>query len=300
MERMPDCLWPLEAVLGEGPLWRAADEALWFVDIKSHRVHRCGASGDRRGTWTAPGQVSFLAPMAEGRFLAGLEQGLALFDPADGAFRLVRELEPPSYGNRTNDATVDRAGRLWFGTMHDAAEVASGALYSLHRGRLLRHDDGYVVTNGPAVSPDGRTLYHVDTLAGRVLAFELRADGTLGPRRVFAHLEAHGALPDGVVVDSIGRVWVGLWGGWGAQAYRPDGTPDEFIRLPCANVTKVCFGGPGLATMFFTTARIGFEPEALAAQPLAGGVFACAASAPGLPLPMADPLAAPGPAGAAP
>ena len=97
---------------------------------------------------------------------------------ARGGFRF----EPAELGNRLNDGYVDPAGRLWFGTMHDGETEASGALYCLEAGPSVRRwDRGYTVTNGPAMSPDGRTLYHVDTLGRVIWAFDAQDN--------LAHLE---------------------------------------------------------------------------------------------------------------
>ena len=301
-EPIAECIWPLETTLGEGPVWHEASASLWFVDIKGQRVHRYtpGPTGGKRASWEAPEQVTFLAPSADGRFIAGLKSGLHVFDPATGHFSLLQEVEPAHLDNRTNDAHVDAHGRVWFGTMHDGESAPSGALYCLDAGIVHRRDSGICITNGPASSPDGRTLYHADTLGRVVHAFDLAADGQLSGRREFVRIESDTAWPDGLCVDSIGRLWVGLWGGWGAQAFTPDGRPDAFVRLPCANVTKVVFGGPGLRTMYFTTARKGLTAEALAAQPLAGGLFAARSDVPGLAPVLAQPAQASGPANARP
>ena len=36
----PECCWKVDATLGEGPLWLPSEQALWFVDIKKHHLHR--------------------------------------------------------------------------------------------------------------------------------------------------------------------------------------------------------------------------------------------------------------------
>ena len=61
--------------------------------------------------------------------------------------------------NRLNDGFVAADGSLWFGSMDDSEKTVSGALYRFYGGAVERHDDGYHVTNGPAMSPDGRTLF---------------------------------------------------------------------------------------------------------------------------------------------
>ncbi|QMW24444.1 SMP-30/gluconolactonase/LRE family protein [Sandaracinobacteroides saxicola] len=273
------CVWPLGALLGEGPVWH--DGALWFVDIKSDRIHRFDpANGDRR-SWTTPPRPGFLAPRRSGGFIVGLKRGLHDFDPASGTFLLRQEVDADHPGNRLNDGFVDAAGRLWFGTMDDAGRAPTGSLWRYDARGLAMMDPGYRITNGPAMSPDGRTLYHVDTLGRTIYAFDVDAGGALSNRRLFATV-ARG-YPDGPAVDAEGTLWCALYGGWGIDRFAPDGRLIGHVALPCAAVTKAAFGGPDRRTLYVTTARQELSPAALAEQPLAGGLFALPVAVPGLP-----------------
>jgi xylono-1,5-lactonase len=269
----PRCVWPLEAELGEGPIWIEEDAAVWFVDIKRRRIHSYTTTTEETRSWEAPAQPGFLAPRAGGGFLCGLQTGLHAFDADTGGFTLVAEVEADRPGNRLNDGAVDGQGALWFGSMDDAEQAPTGCLYRYTSadGVKLR-DPGYVITNGPAMSPDGRTLYHVDTLERTIYAFD-HAGGELSRKRPFARVDRPGAYADGIVVDCEGHIWLALWGGWGLQRFAPDGELVQTLDLPCANVTKACFGGPDLKTLYVTTARKGLSPSELARQPLAGGLF---------------------------
>jgi sugar lactone lactonase YvrE len=195
---------------------------------------------------------------------------------------LAPEADRP--GNRLNDASVGPDGGLWFGSMHDAEEEDSGAFYRLDReGRAVRLIDGIRITNGPVLSPDGRIFYHTDTVAGTIHAADVAEDGSLSNRRVFARIDPADGHPDGTIIDSEGCLWIGLWGGWRARRYAPDGSIDTEVRLPASNITKVAFGGPDLRTAYATSARAGLDDAARAAQPLAGGLFAFRVDVPGLP-----------------
>lgn len=274
------CVWPLQCVLGEGPLWWGG--AVWFTDIKQKKVHRFDPVTGQGQSWNAPSEVGFLAPMANGHFIAGTKAGLQDFDPAGGTFTLLRAVEPGTPANRLNDGAVDPYGRLWFGSMDDTETMPSGSLYRLDRGSLTPMDSGYVITNGPAFSPDGRILYHTDTLARRIYAFDLARDGALANRRLFVEIEEGAGYPDGPVVDEEGCLWTGLFGGWGVRRYSAQGQLLEAVPFPAANVTKLAFGGADLKTVYATTARKGLDASALAAQPLAGGLFSFAAETRGL------------------
>jgi sugar lactone lactonase YvrE len=275
------CVWPLGAVLGEGPLWW--DGALWFTDIKQRKIHRFDPATGTQKTWPTPSETGFLAPRKDGHFIAGTKTGLMDFEPVSGGFTLVREVEPQRPTNRLNDGAVDPEGRLWFGSMDDGEQQATGQLYCFDRGRLTAMDSGYVITNGPAFSPHGRALYHTDTLARRIYAFDLDRDGALRNKRVFIEIEDRAGYPDGPTVDSEGCLWIGLFGGWGVRRYSPAGRLLQTVDFPVANVTKIAFGGAGLTTAYATTAAKGLDAASRKNQPLAGGLFRFKAPAPGLP-----------------
>ena len=280
----PRSVLNVQATLGEGPVWVAREQALWFVDIKQHKIHRfVPATGEHR-SYDAPCQVGWVLPCEDGKFIAGLQQGVAHFDPASGTFDVIATPESHIPTNRLNDATVDMQGRIWFGSMDDGEEAGSGHVYCFDKGEVRDSSLPPVcITNGPAVSPDGRTLYHTDTLGRVIHKVSVQDDGTLGTSSVFATIDEADGWPDGSVCDSEGHVWIGLWGGWRARRYAPTGEITAEVRLPAANITKIAFGGSDLCTAYATSARKGLDEEALAGQPLAGNIFAFEVDVPGLP-----------------
>lgn len=288
----PECLWSLQAELGEGPLWLDDTQQLYFVDIKGRRVHRCDAQGQQRQSWASPHAVGFLQPLCnreapiqpQPSFIAGLKDGLYRF--SEGDFSRVLQPEPQLPGNRPNDACTDAAGHLWFGTMDDSELQATGSLYRVDAdGQARVQDSGICITNGPCFSPGfdtaGRRFFHTDTLARLVHVFDVADDGSLHDKRVFARIEQ--GWPDGSTVDAAGHLWVALFGGYGIERYAPDGRLVQRVPLPCPNVTKLAFGGSDGCTAFVTTACKGMAAEARARHPLAGGLFAFRSDTPGLP-----------------
>jgi sugar lactone lactonase YvrE len=281
--RLPECVWPVNAELGEGPLWQAAENAVYFVDIKGRNIHRLTVTTGQTQTWKAPDQPGFVAPLAEHGFVCGLPGGLYRFDAGSGQFSKLKEVEAHLPGNRLNDGFVDASGHLWFGSMDDAEEQPSGTLYRVNdAGELVAQDDDYVITNGPAMSPDGRTLYHNDTMRRVVYAFDVSEDGSLSGKRIFAAISGDGH-PDGMAVDADGFVWVALFGGWRIERFSPDGKPVEQVPFPCANVTKLAFGGDDLQTVYASTAWKGLSAVERQQQPLAGGLFSFRSPVPGQP-----------------
>ena len=283
------------AELGEGPVWVEREAALWFVDIKSRRVHRWHPVSREHSFWAAPEQPGFLAPLRGGGFIVGLKTGLHRFDPQAGDFEHLTDVEPHRPDNRLNDGSVSPEGELWFGSMHDPEVERSGALYRLDAaGRPVVLDKGYIITNGPAFSPDGRVFYHTGTADRTVYAFDRPEPHALARKRVFVQIEDGAGYPDGTTVDQEGCVWIAMWGGWGVRRYSPEGKLLTTVRLPCANVTKIAFGGPNLRTAYVTTAWKGMTKEERAAQPLAGDLFSFEAQVPGLRLAEVGPAEAGG------
>ena len=282
----PKVVWELEAELGEGPVWVERDRALWFVDIKKKQINRYDPANEAKRSWQAPEQVGFILP-AERGFVAGLQSGLYHFDERSGELALIVEVEPDKPDNRLNDGVVDPSGRVWFGTMDNREREKSGAFYCFADGQLKPTGiDNIAITNGPAVSPDGRILYFVDTLKGTIEAADIGEDGSLSNRRPFVRIDPTEGHPDGPTIDSEGCVWISLYAGWEARRYSPSGELVEQVRFPVANITKIAFGGDDLRDVFATTARQLLSLAEIAKQPHIGDLFEFSVAVPGMPCPL--------------
>lgn len=266
-----ETLWPLGATLGEGALWNPADGCVWFVDIKNPTVHRWRWADGATTSWPMPARVGFAVPRAGGGFVLGLKGGLALWEPGSAPVSWL-PVDADRPGNRINDATTDTAGRLWFGSMDDSEDEPTGRLWRLDPAgpSVTAHDGPYVVTNGPAVAPDGRILYHTDSVGRQVWAFDLAADGTLSKRRPFVQFGEADGYPDGMATDAEGGLWICHWGGGRITRFRPDGSLDRAIAIPAPQVTKCAFAGPDLDQLVVTSAAIGLDRDA---HPAAGHLF---------------------------
>ncbi len=275
----PELVWDIQAELGEGPVWNAADRSVWFVDIKGRKLHRYGLADGAKQSWDAPDQIGFALPAEDGSFVCGVRGGLYRFEPDSGAFTLVAPVEADRPQNRLNDGFIAPDGALWFGSMDDGEAKPSGALYRYSGGVLERHDDGYVVTNGPALCPQGRTLYHNDTLTGRIYAFD-HQDGRLANKRLFATVTD--GYCDGPTVDADGVLHVGLFNGWGVARFHPSGRQLDTIRFPVMTVTKAAFGGDDMRTLYCTTAWLN-NSDRRVEQPTLGGLYSIRVDTPGLP-----------------
>jgi sugar lactone lactonase YvrE len=275
------------AILGEGPWWDARARVLYWIDIRGKSLHCFDPSTriDRLvGLGKVPGTVVGRKDAKDDShgLLMAMEDGFYFIDPSTGDSVWLLDPEADRQGNRFNDGKCDERGRFWAGSMDDSEEANSGAFYRLDPDlgceRVL---DGIGISNGLAWSPEGSTMYYIDSPTRRVDAFDFDADsGRLSGRRVAFELPAGLGFPDGMTIDEEGMLWIALWMGWGLGRWDPrSGKLLLKLEVPVARVTSCAFGtlpgmGGEMECLFITTASVGLGPEEHRLQPFAGGLFA--------------------------
>ncbi len=266
-------------ILGEGPLWSARDNTLYWVDIRGKKLHAMSLGqtplkdSDTWGTrtWDMPDLIDWIVLREKDGFIVGILRTVyaLTLDP----FKLTPlfTIEADKADNRLNDAKVDAKGRLWTGTMHMPFTQKTAALYRIDPDLSVHlMDTPYLCTNGPAFSPDGKTLYHNETSEGLMYAFDLASDGGLSNKRVFAKFGPGVGAPDGETTDAQGGVWVSHYGGGRISRYKPNGTLDFDIMLPAKQTTSLTFAGENLDRLFVTSAA---QPPVGADDPHAGTLW---------------------------
>lgn len=251
-------------ILGEGPVYVAKENAIYWVDVVAGWLRRYALDEDLLNQWKMSETIGFALPRASGGLILGLASGLYLFDPASPLARphlLWRNTEPD---HRLNDGAVDRDGRLWFGVMHRDGDRPSGRLMCFDNGKVSIADSGYFVPNGPAFSADGRTLFHGDSRRGIIYAFAIDEEGALSNRRIHLEVAPEAGAPDGMTCDESSFLWVAHWGGACLSRFDQCGTLDLRIDLPVSLVTNCVFAGENLDRMFITTARMESTEDNLA------------------------------------
>ena len=277
-----------QAKLGEGVMWDAQREVVWFVDIKRHLLWHYDPATGSNSAAEAPGQIGWAFPTEDGSLLCGLQDGLYLFDPATQAFDFFAKVPGESENNRLNDACVDPQGRVWFGSMDDAEKEASGRFYVFDRGTIrAAGPSGITITNGPAISGDGSRIYFTDTTAQKILIADMMV-GEPSEARLFVDTATlfPDAYPDGPIVDAEGCVWTGLYLGGKVARFSPGGELLATVEMPARDITKMALGGPGMATAYVTTATKNMTAEDMERLPLSGSLFAFDAPVEGVPVPQ--------------
>jgi len=252
---------------GEGPVWWPGWGGLRYVDLFAGDVMSLHADGfvGRRHLASIAGAIR---PRAGGGMVVGVERGFMLDDGA--AAQALPELWSDT-SVRMNDGGCDPDGRFYCGSMSYDDEPGRGRLYRLDADgstSVVLH--GVSLSNGIEWSPDGTTVYYIDTPTQRIDAFDYSADKGFANRRPFVDIAADAGHPDGLTVDSEGCVWVALYAGSAVRRYRPDGVLDGIVELPVTQVTACTFGGANLDELYITTSRENLPADE---QPEAGALF---------------------------
>jgi len=263
--------------LVEGPRVDS-ENRLFFSDAKLGGVFCRTPDGNIESVIPKRRGVGGIAIHADGGIVVS---GRNICHVRDGVSRIVFDTDAPGF----NDLFTDSQGRILVGSQRfspfDAnPEVVPGELYRISsegEAEMLYGDVG--LTNGIGFSPDGRRLYHSDSIRNQVLVHDVAEDGAVTNRRVFAQLsDGH---PDGLAVDETGCVWVAAyWGGW-ITRLTPEGTVDANLEVPAKTVASVCFGGPDRRDLYVATSDNSDDPA------LEGTIFRTRVDVAGLPAPLA-------------
>lgn len=287
--------------IGEGPTWVSSAGRIIWTDNAIGLVHE--ARSDGAGSWRESRSwmlnriTGAAVPRAKGGFVVASGTDLLTLDEAGVASTFTSIDDDPSVV-KLNDARCDPQGRLWSGTFtHD---------FSPGRGALYRFDpDGSVTTilrevglsNGLDWSPDGGTFYYIDSMRRSVDAFDFDPfRGSLSRRRTIVSVPFGEGSPDGMTVDSEGRLWVAVFGAAEVRQYTPDGELLSRVEISAPAVTSCAFGGSDRQELFITSGALPL-PEGVAriigcsaemariahTAKGAGGLFVCRPGATGKP-----------------
>lgn len=275
------------AALAECPLWSEREHKLYWVDISGRTINRFDPATGQNAHWPMPCEPGCVALAASGGLVAALRDGFYRFYPVDARLEKIADAPYDTTTMRFNDGRCDAAGRFWAGAMFEPRTAEAASVYCLERGRVRRgwgpeEKLGVKVSNGLAFTADGRHVFQSDTPNHVVFQFPFDVKtGTIGTRREFARRPDnrsdadYGGRPDGAAVDSEGNYWSAQYEGRRVLRFSPRGEVTGVVHVPSKRVTMVAFGGADLRTLYITTAREGAAESELAAEPHAGGIFAC-------------------------
>lgn len=250
------------SLLGECPVWCERTERLFWTDIPGCELRALTPASGEVQCWSLPEPLgSFALTAAEDVLLMGLASCLGYYNLSTGRFRKITAT-PGAPGTRINDGRCDRMGNFVFSTMDAGEQVQTiGRFHRLNAAALETETldlPAVAIPNSICFSPDGFTMYYADSLLGGIFCCDYPS---LENQRVFITVNGQGA-PDGSSIDAQGFLWNAEWGGCRVVRYAPDGRVDRVIESPCVQTTCPVLGGPGYATLYCTSARIGLDKPA--------------------------------------
>lgn len=276
------CIADTKCTLGEGPVWDEHNQHLYWVDILENSIYRYDLQAGSIDWWPTPEHIGFLVLKKDAGLIAGQKSGLhhiELLDDHSVSSKRIDRVDENKEFIRFNDGACDNQRRIWGCTMDMNQKLPLGKYFcydwNLNRTTV---DEGYVVANGPALSPDSQFLYTVETAGGSTLkkgiyVAESGSETLFHNRKLLIDWSKRSSLPDGIITDADGNLWIGEFGGNIVRCYSPAGDLKLEIELPGWSVTKPAFGGKNLDVLFVTTARIAAGDDILEEYPLTGGVF---------------------------
>lgn len=184
---------------------------------------------------------------------------------------------------RPNDIVFDSEGGFWFtdsGRGTPRSRDLTGVFYATPDGaRIEEVIHPLEMPNGIGLSPDGQTLYIVETRTRRLWACALAGPGRVKARRGLATVPSGGPLNfggcDSLCVDAAGNVIIATIGRGGITVVSPDGEIVAHVPVDDPMTTNACFGGPDNRTLFVTASATGellaFDEWPVPGLPLAFG-----------------------------
>jgi sugar lactone lactonase YvrE len=237
----------------EAPRWR--EGKLWFSDFYSHRVLTVDLAGHLETVVEVPQRPSGLGWRPDGTLLVVSMLDRRLLRVDGGKTHMVADLSGLATGP-CNDMVVDATGAAYVGNFgfdrHRGEPERTTCLARVDpAGRVTRVAEDLHFPNGTVITPDGQTLIVAETLAHRLTAFDIAADGALSNRRVYAALGD--CFPDGICLDAEGAVWVADARQSRVVRVRADGSLDRTLATGQNGAYACMLGGDDRRTLFVLT-----------------------------------------------
>ena len=189
----------------ESPRWH--EGRLWFAHWGTGEIVAVDLNGHSEVTGHGPPGLGWSIDWLPDARLLVTGKELLRSEP-DGS--MVRHADLGGLAEGWNEIVVDGRGNIYLNSIRFAflsgAQPTSGVIALVTPDGSVRQVAGDLAfPNGMVITPDNATLIISESFTGRLIAFDIEADGRLSNRRVWAESLA----PDGICLDAKGAVWVG-------------------------------------------------------------------------------------------
>ena len=268
-------VWDSKSQVSESPVFDERNNRLLFADLEAGKIMALGLADGARETWTLPEAIGSFGLCQSGRLVVALLRRVVLFDPRSGKVeKLSGEMQELPTSN-FNDGKVGPDGCFWVGGRDGRPKAERQPVSGLYRvspdGRMELKAQGYLVSNGLAWTPDGRTMFHSDSSSNRIDRWDFDPkSGNIANRHILAQLKDADGRPDGAACDSEGNYWSAAILASRLNCYASDGRLLKSIELSIPTPTMPCFVGD---TLYITSLSRGMDAEKLKRYPGIGGLY---------------------------
>jgi len=267
-----------KATLGEGAIWDYKNNRILWIDIEECSLNIFYPNEKENRKIKLNQKIGTVVPVEifENVVLIALEDGIYYLVLASEHVYKMIDLESKIKNNRFNDGKCDPAGRFWVGSMDMNLSEGKGSLYCIDTNLSVKKNiSGVTISNGIAWSVDSTMMYYIDTPTRAVAEYRYNIEtASIKYSRIAIEIEKELGYPDGMTIDSEGKLWIAMWGGGYVTRWDPEtGKLLEKIELPALNVTSCAFGGKNLDTLYITSAIEGVSEENRNKYPFNGGLF---------------------------
>jgi|SRR5690606_5586262 Gluconolactonase len=222
---------------------------IWYYDVEKNalKVFKDNA-----------GRANGLAIDAAGNIIACADENNELWAIApDGEVKVLVSSMNGKKLNGPNDLWIDKKGGIYFTDPYyqrnywsrTEPEIKEQKVYYLPKGatKPIGVTDELVKPNGIVGSADGKYLFVADIDGHKIYRFDIRPDGSLGNKHLFAPQGA-----DGITLDEKGNLYLA---GRGVTVYNPHGVRIAHIPVPEKWTANICFAGKNKDILFITASN---------------------------------------------
>ena len=245
-----------KTLLGESGFYLYKTNEIVFLDLLNPSVFFYSITNKTlsKEKLNLPKPLGNIYPMHNGQFIISNFDGLHVYDRNKKTIKYYQDIRETDELHKIsyNDGTITK-NKLWIGLSHIKETKNLGYFGYLQNNKFNKLDQGFKVSNGPAVDEKQNKLYFSNSLNSSIYQYNLK---TLKKKLIYK-LKKNQGFPDGIALDNKNGLWVAHWAG--GQISRIDLKTKEIdvaIKVPALNVTSVTFVGKKLNHIFVTSAKI--------------------------------------------
>lgn len=271
--QIPQKVSELKSKLGEGSIWDPNKQVLYWIDIEDGLLFEYNPLTKQTLTHKAGKKIGTIVPETNKTVILALQDGVYRMFLENDSLEFIAKPSSLLDNQRFNDGKCDPDGRFWLGSI---GPKNTCFLYKLdNNGIITEMLDNITTSNGITWSLDSKKMYYIDTNSGKVRQYDFDVKtGSISNEKTIVEIPGNIGYPDGMTIDSEGKLWVALWSGSAVHRYDPEtGELLQKISVPAKNVTSCAFGGKDLDELYITCASIGMSDEDARKLPDAGKLF---------------------------